>query len=106
MNNLKLYSLTVHEIAILTDLLDDKPAHIRLRNYLRRGGFEIYAGVVTDQDGDACWHLSANRRSARKWSVEMSEVCFARPMIYHVKLWRNGLGPHEELRSHKLKSSS
>jgi hypothetical protein len=98
MRDLKLFALAVDEITLLSKLLADKPANKKLRDYLRSGGFDIYAGVVTDQDGDACWHLSANQRRARKWVSDMDEVCFVRPKVYKIGVRRNGLGPQEELR--------
>ena len=64
----------------------------KIRRYLAKGGFEVFAGSVVDQDGESAWHLSSRISTSRNWTDWIATVSYETPRIYKVKVTKMGFG--------------
>ena len=70
----------------------------KLKSVLSNGGFCVYVGSVTDQDGDSAWELTASLNDIRTWSNDLAALSYELPRSYKVKVTRSGFGS-----AHRLK---
>ena len=105
-DRLRLFALSVYERKLMLRFintgnlsaftLEELGALQRTFRYVKRGGFAVYAGSVTDQDGDSTWHLSSSFTAAQGWADYMAHVSFQKPRIYTVEVTRSGFGPEKQ----------
>ena len=110
---MKLFPLTKDEAKFLQSLLEkalslppdvsrslgrrDQPTLLRIISVFRSGGWNLYAGSVTDQEGDSTWEVSSSLRGIREWAKFMSVMSYESPRTYRVSITRSGFGSGKRL---------